>query len=124
MSNDILIESLEQISKSSKRILKRFESVNDVDYFLDSEEGLEKLDAICMQLIAIGEGLKSIDKITDKKLLSKHHHINWKAAKGIRDIISHHYFDLDAEAIYDVCENDIEPLQKTIDHIINGLNNK
>jgi uncharacterized protein with HEPN domain len=33
---------------------------------------MEKLDAICMQLIAIGESLKNIDKITDKTLLDKY----------------------------------------------------
>jgi len=35
------------------------------DDFLVSEPGLEKLDAICMQLIAIGESLKNLDKITN-----------------------------------------------------------
>jgi hypothetical protein len=33
---------------------------------------MEKLDAICMQLIAIGEALKNLDKITADSLLSKY----------------------------------------------------
>jgi uncharacterized protein with HEPN domain len=37
------------------------------------------------------------------------------------DIISHHYFDLNAEAIFDVCENHIETLSQTIDQIIKDL---
>jgi len=121
MSNEVLLEALKQISTSAKRILKRFEQVDSVDYFLDSEDGLEKMDALCMQLIAIGESLKNVDKLTDKKLLVKYPDINWKAAKGIRDIITHHYFDLDAESIYDVCENNIEPLLKTIDKMIEDI---
>ena len=121
MSNEVLLEALKQISISTKRILKRFEKVDSADHFLDSEDGLEKMDAICMQLIAIGESLKNVDKLTDKKLLVKYPDINWKAAKGIRDIITHHYFDLDAEAIYDVCENNIEPLLKTIDRMIEDI---
>ena len=68
MSNEVLLESLEQISISAKIILKRFEQVDSVDYFLDSEYGLEKMDALCMQLIAIGESLKNVDKLTEKKL--------------------------------------------------------
>ncbi|MBU2522349.1 MAG: DUF86 domain-containing protein [Proteobacteria bacterium] len=32
---------------------------------------------------------------------------DWKKAKGMRDIISHHYFDMNAEAIYNVCKNNI-----------------
>ena len=121
MSSEVLLETLKQISISAKRILKRFEQVDSVDYFLDSEDGLEKMDALCMQLIAIGESLKNVDKLTEKKLLVKYPDINWKAAKGIRDIITHHYFDLDAESIYDVCENNIEPLSKTIDTIIKDI---
>ncbi|HIP13481.1 MAG TPA: DUF86 domain-containing protein [Sulfurospirillum arcachonense] len=121
MSNEVLLEALKQISISAKRILKRFEQVDSVDYFLDSEDGLEKMDALCMQLIAIGESLKNVDKLTEKKLLAKYPDINWRAAKGIRDIITHHYFDLDAESIYDVCENNIEPLLKTIDTIIEDI---
>ena len=121
MSNEVLLEALKQISISAKRILKRFEQVDSVDYFLDSEDGLEKMDALCMQLIAIGESLKNVDKLTDKKLLIKYPDINWKAAKGIRDIITHHYFDLDAESIYNVCKNDIEPLLRTIDAMIEDI---
>lgn len=61
---------------------------------------MEKLDAICMQLIAIGEALKNLDKITNDSLLPNYPQIDWKKVKGMRDIISHHYFDIDAEAIY------------------------
>lgn len=51
-------EILLQILESAKRINKRFEPVESSDFFLASEAGLEKLDGICMQLIAIGESLK------------------------------------------------------------------
>jgi len=74
---------------------------------MDTKEGQEKLDSICMKLIAIGESLKNIDKITDKKLLNAYPHIEWKKIKGIRDFISHHYFDLDAEVIFGICKNHI-----------------
>ena len=32
---------------------------------------------------------------------------DWKGAMGIRDIIAHHYFDLDAEIVYDVVKNNL-----------------
>lgn len=121
MSNLVLLETLNQISSAAQRILKRFSKVPSIDYFLETDEGLEKLDAFCMQLIAIGESLKHVDKLTNKTLLSQYPEIDWKAVKGMRDIITHHYFDLDAEAVYDVCKNDIEPLLVTINHIISDL---
>jgi uncharacterized protein with HEPN domain len=74
-----------------------------------------------MQLIAIGESLKNIDKITDKKLLEKYPQVDWKGVKGIRDIISHHYFDLDAEEIYFVCDTKLDTLIKTIEKILKDL---
>jgi uncharacterized protein with HEPN domain len=37
-------------------------------------------------------------------------------------LIKHHYFDLDAEAVFDVCENHIEGLANTINKIIEELN--
>ena len=92
-----------------------------VEGFTNSEAGLEKLDAICMQLIAAGESLKNLDRVTDNKLLPKYPEIDWKKIKGMRDIITHHYFDVDADLIYDVCANHVGDLAKTIQRIINDL---
>lgn len=103
--SNLLIDILNQTLDATRRVEKRFKSVGSVDYFTNSDAGMEKLDAICMLLIAIGESLKKIDKITNKTLLVQYPEIDWKGAKGMRDIISHHYFDIDAEEIYWVCDN-------------------
>ncbi len=60
------------------------------DDFLVSDAGIDKLDAICMMLIAIGESLTNLDRVTDGKFLEKFPEVDWKGAKGMRDIISHH----------------------------------
>ncbi|WP_415396110.1 DUF86 domain-containing protein [Sulfurimonas sp. CS5] len=117
----LVVEILIQILNASKTVAKRFEVVDSIDYFIDTPEGQEKLDSICMQLIAIGESLKNIDKITNKTLLEKYPQVDWKGAKGIRDIISHHYFDLDAEEIYFVCDTKLDTLIKTIEIILEDL---
>ena len=46
---------------------------------------------------------------------------DWKKAKGMRDIISHHYFETDAEVICDVCKNHIPELAQTINKMIREL---
>ena len=114
----LLLETLTQIRDAAIRILKRFEPIKSSDDFLKDDTGLEKMDGICMQLIAIGESLKNVDKITDKKLLVNYPQVDWKSVKGMRDIISHHYFDLNAEAVFDVCENDIVVLKETVERMI------
>jgi hypothetical protein len=66
---ELLLETLEQIHKLTKTILFRFEPIKNVSDFTDSPAGMEKLDSICMPLIAIGESLKKLDKITEGGLL-------------------------------------------------------
>jgi uncharacterized protein with HEPN domain len=95
-------------------VFSHFIPINSADDFTGWDEGMEKLDAICMQLIAVGESPKNLDKITSKKVLAKYPEIEWKKVMGMRDIISHHYFDVDAEAIFDVCQNHIDRLASTI----------
>jgi len=114
-------EVLEQIETAITTIKDRFRPVDSVDYFLDTPQGQEKLDSICMLFIAIGESLKNINKLTDKKLLTQYPNIDWKAIKGMRDILSHHYFDMNAEAIYNVCTDDINKLHTTIRQIIMNI---
>lgn len=110
-------EIIRQISSAVDRVLLRFAPVDSVSFFIDSEEGLEKLDAICMQLIAIGESLKNFDKVMGRAFLEGYSSIDWKSAKGMRDVITHHYFDLDAEAVYDVCQKDMPEMRSALSRI-------
>jgi uncharacterized protein with HEPN domain len=88
---------------------------------LISDEGLEKLDAICMQLIALGESVKNLEKVTAGTLLPQYPKIEWKKVMGMRDIISHHYFDVDAEVVYSVCNRQIPELQSQVEQMIQDL---
>ncbi|MDP3466549.1 MAG: DUF86 domain-containing protein [Sulfuricurvum sp.] len=126
MYNKILvIEILEQIIESIDIVRERCGYAVYVDDFMDTKTGQEKLDSICMKLIAVGESLKNIDKITNYTLLPLYPIIEWKKIKGIRDFISHHYFDLDAEMIYGICKNNIPELLSVLVEMKNDLlNNK
>jgi uncharacterized protein with HEPN domain len=67
-----------------------------------------------MMLIAIGETIKKIDKITDGALLVRYPEIHWPGVKGVRDILAHDYFDIDAEEIFNICINNLIPLKQVI----------
>jgi len=114
---ELVSELLGQVSDAVKVALDRFEVVDSVAYFTDSPRGKEKLDSICMLLIAIGESIKNIDKVTEKELFVKYPQVDWRAAKGMRDIVAHHYFDIDAGEVYFVCDNKLQGLATTIDEI-------
>jgi uncharacterized protein with HEPN domain len=77
-----------------------------------------------MQLIAIGESLKNLDKVAGTELLGRYPQIDWKSAKGMRDIISHHYFDLDAEAVYNVCKTNLPEMKMVLQKIIEDVNKR
>jgi len=111
---DLVIEILEQILTAANRIERRFVDITTPDDFLVSEKGIDKLDAICMMLIAIGENLKNLDKITGGTILPQYPEMDWKGAKGMRDIISHHYFDLDAEVVFSICKDRLPGLIETV----------
>ncbi len=117
----LTIEILSQIYQANQTILERFKPVNSVNDFTDSPAGMEKFDSICMLLIATGEALKNLDKVTHNTLLPQYPQVNWKKAKAMRDIISHHYFNVNAEAIYNVCKNNIPELTQTINKIMREL---
>lgn len=114
----LAVEILNQIDHSLSLILHRFEPIQSADDFLNDDQGLVKLDAICMQLIAVGESLKNFDKVTHNTILTKYPEFEWKQAKGMRDIISHHYFDINSDIVFDVCKNNIPELKRAIDSIL------
>ena len=117
----IAFHTLELIRDSLELIVKRCSDIYSVDDFLLSDSGMMKLDSVCMKLTAIGESIKNLDKITNKELLVKYPEIPWRNVMGIRDIIVHHYFDVDADEIFRICKEDIPQLYKVIIKIINDL---
>jgi uncharacterized protein with HEPN domain len=113
----LLLEKLLQIDE-------RFANISSPDDFLDSDEGLDMLDGIAMMLIAIGENFKKIDKETEGKMLAENYpDIHWSGIKGVRDILSHQYFNIDAEEIYYICKDDLQPLRKAVREMIKKLKN-
>ncbi len=117
----LLRDVLEDTIQATEKIKQRCAKVTSVDDFLDTEEGQILLDSICMLLIAVGEAVKQIDKITDKTLLKNYPQVEWKKVAGIRDVLSHHYFDLNAETVFGLCEKRIAVLKSTLQEIDNSL---
>ena len=117
----VVLDILNQIHEAIQRIIRRSEPIVKVEDFTNSPDGEDKLDGICMLIIAIGESLKNIDKITNNELLPKYPEIDWKGVKGMRDIITHHYFDIDEEEIFWICKHKIKPLSDTIEKMIEDL---
>jgi len=74
-----------------------------------------------MMLIAIGESPKHLDKITGEAILKAYPQVDWKGAKGVRDVISHHFFDINADVIFALCQDRIPGLIKTLTQMIEDV---
>ncbi|MBQ8487677.1 MAG: DUF86 domain-containing protein [Prevotella sp.] len=112
----MVYETLKNIETAITRLQERTVQIHTVDDFLLSPFGMEKLDAACMVIIALGEAVKTLDKLTNKELLSTYPFVEWKKVMGARDIMAHHYFEVDADAIFSIVKNDLEPLKKAIEY--------
>ena len=117
----LVLSILRQIDEALEKIKSRTVEVRSVEDLTDSPAGMERLDGLCMLFIAIGEALKNVDKITNGSLLSQYPEIDWKGAIGFRDIIAHHYFDIDAEQVFWICTHSVAPLSSVIKRMIEEL---
>ena len=120
-SKSLALDILYDIQSAIERLQERTQKIYDIDDFLGSSDGMILLDAVCMLLIAIGESLKNLDKVTEGKLLPTYSSIPWKQIKGMRDIVSHHYFDVDPAQVLWIVKNETTPLKTAIDTFIEKL---
>jgi uncharacterized protein with HEPN domain len=109
------------IQKSILLIKRRFKPIKKSDDFLNSDDGLDRLDAISMRLQAIGEALKNIDKRDRDFLLLVESKKYWSQIIKTREILTHHYIDIDSEIIYMICDEKIDELQKNIEKLLEKL---
>jgi uncharacterized protein with HEPN domain len=117
LAQDILANIMTAIT----RIERRFEGIDSPDDFVMDDFGIDRLDGITMMLIAMGEQLKRLDSALDFDLENDYPEIDWKGAKRTRDFLSHHYFTIDAEIIFDICQNKLADLKQAIISIQNRL---
>lgn len=109
-----LLELLAFIEESIELIQKRFTAIHCPDDFLAGDDGLEKLDSIILRIQTIGEALKNIDKHQHGFLEQAASPEYWSNIIKLRDLISHHYVDIDAETIYMICDEKMDELKQNI----------
>ena len=110
----LLLELFIEIDEAIRRIERRFAGINSPENFTRNDNGLDRLDGISMMLISISENIKRIEKIAGTDFLNQYPDILWLSIKGIRNILAHDYFNIDAEEIYKICSSDLEPLKQVL----------
>lgn len=82
---------------------------------------MTRLDAISMRLQSIGEALKNIDKRDRDFLLEVANKTYWSNIIKTREIITHHYIDIDSETIYMICDEKLDDLEIKISTLLNKI---
>ena len=120
-NSGLLLERLQSVLTALERIPRRCADISQPSDFFTSDAGLDRMDAICMVLIAVGEEFKNIDRQTEGKLFARYPQVQWRGAIGLRDVLAHGYFDVDAEQLYTICLERIPSLIETVKTMMEDL---
>ncbi len=118
---EIVMDSLNKINKAIDTIIERASVVGDLDELPRSQDGMMRLDAICMNLIALGEAVKGLDKQTHGELLPRYPEIYWSGVMRMRDKIAHHYFEIDTDVVFRTVREDIPQMKEVIEKLIDEM---
>ena len=79
----------------------------------DFINSIEKQDLAARRLEIIGEAVKNLPNSFRKK----YPNIEWNKIAGFRDIVTHAYFGIDEEIVWDIIKNKLFPLKKEVEKI-------
>lgn len=122
MSKDIMLDMLDYIRHQAEFIIETTEDVKELNDFLCSQPGMVLYNSTCMCLQTIGETVRKIDELTDRKFLDKcYPEVPWRSIIGMRNIISHEYAATDPEKVFNTIKLDIPALLQKVDEIIEDV---
>jgi len=101
---------LEDMLVSMERIQ---EYIGELD-FIQFKQKYIVVDAVIRNFEIIGEASKHIPK----EIVEKHPEIPWKKMYGLRNIVSHEYFGIDYEMIWEIAKHDLIKNQIDLKNLI------
>lgn len=115
---EVILNSFCNVKEAIDNLYEWNKDLTDVNSLLSSSSGMQTLAADCMMIQVIGEEIKKIDQKTNGELLGLRPEIPWKNVKSMRDRISHGYFDINTDYVWDVIKNDLDPLSDAVSFFI------
>lgn len=71
-------------------------------------------DAVLHNLLILGEAAKQVPE----HLRVRTPQVDWRGMAGLRDVVAHHYFGVDWDAIWDIVCTELPPLQATLKEML------
>lgn len=75
------------------------------------------IDGVVRNLEIIGEAVKNIPTAIKNKTSA----IEWKKVAGLRDILTHEYFGIDIEIVWDIVKNKLPDLKKEVSSLLKEI---
>ncbi|HMQ80853.1 MAG TPA: DUF86 domain-containing protein [Ignavibacteria bacterium] len=104
---------LSHIIESTDLVKEYLENVSMNDFY----NSIPTQDMVYRRLEIIGEAVKNLS--TDFKIL--HPEINWKKIAGMRDVLIHNYFGIDAELAWKAAVEELPKLELQIRSILDNM---
>lgn len=95
-------------------LIKGYLNDISIDNFYSS---ISTQDMVYRRLEIIGEAVKNLSP----EFKQKHPDINWKTIAGLRDVLIHNYFGVDAELAWKAATKELPKLEEQIKNIIIDL---
>ena len=111
-------ETLLNIQKAISMLLEWNKDVENVDEWLMSPLGMQRLAGNAMMIEVIGEEVKKMEKRLGMEFLNQRPEIPWRDIMGMRNHIAHGYFDINEEYVLSVIKNDLAPLLEAVEYLI------
>lgn len=105
MSRDQIMY-LQDIAESCQKILRFTDGLTQSELIKDEKT----YDAVVRNLEIIGEAAKHVSDELRKQLTD----IEWRKIAGMRDMLAHAYFGIDNDILWDVVQNKIPRLAKSV----------
>jgi len=103
--------NLMAILDSCTKIKRFINNIEGADAFFEDEKSF---DAVLMNFVIIGEAVARLTETTKVQASQ----IPWIKIKGLRNLVAHDYFGVDAEEVWQIVKRNLPELEKEIRTIL------
>ena len=111
-----LQDYLQHIIEATERIAAYTSGLDRAAFLLDARTQ----DAVLRNLQIIGEAAQNIRR-RHPDFVTAHPEVPWRSAYGMRNAVTHGYFNVGTERVWSTVENDLPPFLAQIRALLAGL---